>query len=202
MPSSTDHISFEVLADLAEQRIVPSEQEPLLAHLQSCSDCSQSWRRLDHLVGLMRTDDSVDAPQPLIARALNIFQRPLGRESASPSLLRRLVASLNFDSFSAEPAFGFRSGPAEARQLIYSAEEIDLDLRIAPLDDRWRLSGQVLGAECGGGEVRLQSESGTESAPLNELCEFSLSPVTPGSYRLSLRLEDVEVEFPELKIKA
>ena len=205
MPSSTDHISFELLADLAEQRVPGAERETLMAHLLACSTCSQSWRKLDHLVGLMRMDDSVDAPQPLIARALNIFQPAPHRETATPSLpsvLRRLVAVLSFDSFSAEPAFGFRSGQAEARQLIFSAADIDLDLRIAPTGDRWNVSGQVLGTECAGGQVLMRSVAAAESTELNDLCEFTLAPVRSGSYRLRLRLEDVEIEFPEIELKA
>lgn len=202
MPSSTDHISVDVLADLVEKRVPLAEQEPLMAHLQACADCSLGLQKLDHLVGLMRTDDSVDAPQPLIARALNIFQRQPRQQAASPSLPRRVVAAVSFDSLSAEPVFGFRSGQAETRQLIFSAEEIDIDLRIAPRGDRWNVSGQVLGAECAGGEVQLQSETVAESTRLSELCEFALTPVASGSYRLRLRLEDVEVEFPEIALKA
>jgi len=203
MPNSINHISLEVLADLAEQRLAPAEREPLIAHLQVCAGCSQSWQKLDHLIGLMRTDDSKDAPQPLIAQALNIFQRRPRREPATPpTLLRRLVASLSFDSLSAAPAFGVRSGQTDTRQLIFNAEGIDLDLRIANLGDRWNVSGQVLGAKCAGGEVQLQSETAGESVFLNDLCEFSLTAVTSGSYRLRLRLEDVEVEFPEIELKA
>lgn len=202
MPSSTNHISFELLADLADQRVPDAERAPLMAHLQACADCSQSWQKLNHLVGLMRSDDSVEAPQPVIARALNIFQQPARQPTAPPNLLRRLVASLSFDSFSAEPAFGFRSGRAETRQLILSVEDIDIDLRIAQRGDRWNVSGQVLGTECASGEVQLQSETAAESARLNELCEFALTPVTSGSYSLRLRLKDVEVEFSGIEIKA
>lgn len=203
MPSSTDHISFALLTDLVEQRVPVPEQGSLLAHLEVCPDCSQQRSQLDQLINLMRTDDSVEAPQALIARALNVFQRrpqtELAKESR-PSLIKRLVASLSFDSLSATPAFGFRSGQTQSRQLIFTAGEIDLDLRLAPLSEGWNLSGQVLGGKCGGGEVELQSEAGLTSAPLNDLCEFVLAPVPPGHYRLLLRLEDLELEIPELEL--
>ena len=200
MTSSTDHISFEVLADLAEERSPTASRESVLTHLQECSACGSSLDGLRGVIGMMRTDQSEDAPQAAIARALNTFQRQPLRETATPSMLRRLVASLSFDSLSAEPAFGFRSGQAATRQLIFSAEDIDLDLRIAPLGDRWNVSGQVLGTECGGGEVQMQSETANESAGLNDVCEFNLAPVTSGSYRLRLRLEDVEIEVPQLEL--
>ena len=199
MPSPTDHISLDLLADLVDHLVPAGEREPLLAHLGACADCSQRRQELDRLVKLMRTDDSVDAPQPVLARALNIFQRQQVQEPETP-LLKRLFASLSFDSLRAEPVFGFRSGRAETRQLIFSAEDIDLDLRITPLGDRWNVSGQVLGAECARGAVQMQSETATESACLNELCEFTLTPVSSGSYHLRLRLEDVQIEFPEIEL--
>ena len=35
---------------------------------------------------------------------------------------------------------------------------------------------------------------------LNELCEFTLAPVVAGIYTLTLRLDDVELEIPELLV--
>ena len=202
MTRSTDHISFELLADLAESRVAPPHREPLINHLRECSECSRTWQDLGQLVGLMRTDDSVDAPQPVIARALNICQSKPRRQTTTPSLVGRLLASLSFDSFNATPAFGFRSAQATARQLIFSAGDIDVDIRIAAKDDRYVVSGQVLGTECASGELQLQNESVKESASLNDLCEFTLAPVAAGTYSLRLRLAEMEVDFPEIELKA
>jgi hypothetical protein len=202
MTRPIDHISFELLADLAESRVAPQDREPLMNHLRVCSDCARTWQDLGQLVGLMRSDDSADAPQPVIARALNIFQPKPRRQTATPSLVGRLLASLSFDSLNVAPAFGVRSGQATTRQLIFSAGDVDIDLRIAAQDDRFVVSGQVLGTECGGAELQLQNESVRESALLNDLCEFTLAPVGKGTYSLRLRLDDMEIEFPEIELKA
>ena len=157
------------------------------------------------MVGLMQSDDSIAAPQAVIARALNIFSPPLpslSRPAAEKSLLSRIVAALTFDSLNLAPAFGVRSGKGTTRQMIFTAGNTDVDLRIAAQDERWTLSGQVLGTACANGEVQLQSESVTESATLNEYCEFSFSPVETGTYSLRLFMAEVEVEFPAIELKA
>lgn len=151
-------------------------------------------------MGLMRTDNSTDAPRDVLTYAMNIFR---GRaQSTEPSLLRRIVAALSFDSsMNMAPAFGMRSGQAASRQLLYSAEQSDIDLRISSQDDQWIVAGQLLGEDCVGGRVEMEGENGSAVTGLNDLCEFTLPPVLPGSYTLRLRFGDVEVEIPQLELR-
>ena len=197
------HISFARLADLAEGRLSPEEAAEGRAHLADCTACSAQAAQLGHLAALMRADTSEDAPPALVSSVVRMFRarRPQGAEE--PGLLRRLVAALTFDSNSLQPAFGVRSGQAApARQMLFSAGDLDVDVRLAAGGDGWTVSGQVLGA-CEGGEVELVSEGSTAArASLNELCEFTLPAVAEGVYTLRLRLDDAEVEIPELSLKA
>jgi hypothetical protein len=86
--------------------------------------------------------------------------------------------------------------------MLYSAGDNDVDLRVQPAGESWVVSGQVLG-ECAGGSVRLEGGAAeVAAAELNELCEFTLPAVPSGTYKLRLRLNDVEVEIPELQLKA
>jgi hypothetical protein len=152
----------------------------------------------------MRADTTEDAPAELVASTVRMFRARRAQET-EPGLLRRLVAALTFDSSSLQPAFGVRSGQAApARQLLFSAGDLDVDLRLAPGGEGWTVSGQVLGA-CKGGEVELVDAEGSTAAraTLNELCEFTLLPPTPdGTYALRLRLDEAEIEIPELSLKA
>ena len=196
--SSFQHIPFARLADLAEDKVEKDERAASMAHISDCSTCAGELDRLEQVIGLMRTDAAEDAPRDLVAYAVHIFQQ---RASMSePSLLRRIIASLSFDSLKAAPAFGVRSGQVTSRQLLFEAEQNDLDLRIHPQGDEWVVSGQVLGPHCAGGHVELQSETASASAELNDLCEFTLSAVPSGSYRLGLRLQDLELEVPQLEL--
>ncbi|HEV2765189.1 MAG TPA: hypothetical protein VGV38_19555 [Pyrinomonadaceae bacterium] len=196
------HLPFETLADVAEGRAPAALPPDAQAHLTSCESCSGQLARLAQTVQLMRSDDSEAAPRGAVAYALGLFRQRVAA-TAEPSRLRRVLAALSFDSAGLTPAFGVRAGqPAAARQLLYSAGESDLDLRVAPAGEgTWNVSGQLLGA-CSAGRVELEGASGRVEAALNEQCEFTLPPVAEGTYTLRLRIEDAEVEVPELELRA
>ena len=192
------HIPFELLVDLAEGRVAPEDAR---AHLGDCASCAGQLAQVERLTGLMRADTSEDAPRDLLAGAINLFAARPARES----LLRRVVAALSFDSGAPRPAFGVRSGQgSSSRQLLFSAGDVDVDLRLAPDAEGWAVSGQVLG-ECGGGWAELggaEESSEAARAELNELCEFTLPVVPAGRYTLRLRLDDLLVEIPDLDLRA
>ncbi len=199
------HIPFARLADLAEGRLTPAEATEDRAHLDACTKCSAQAARLGHLAALMRADTSEDAPPALVADVVRMFRARKSQAEAEPGILRRLVAALAFDSSSLTPAFGVRSGQAApARQMLFSAGDLDVDLRLAQGTEGWTVSGQVLGP-CESGEVELIGTDGATVAhsTLNELCEFTLLPPQPeGVYTVRLRLDGAEVEIPELSLKA
>lgn len=200
METSTPHITFEKLLDLAEDKLTSEDRVLSRKHLSSCSDCTSEFERIQKVIELMRSDESSDAPRDILAYALNIFRA--GERTPAPSLLRRIIATLTFDSLNVAPAFGVRSGQATSRQLLYSAEENDIDLRITMEEnDRWILSGQVLRDDCLRGRVELEGRSAFVAEDLNEQCEFELPPVPSGKYLLRVRLQDVEVEVPALELE-
>ena len=191
------HLPFEQIADLAEGRLSADERAAAEAHVSECARCSAQLARVEHTINLMRTDEAEDAPRDVLFSVVNLFNsRAAARQ---PSLVRRVLAALSFDSTQQAAAYGVRSGQAAARQMLYSAGENDLDVRVQPSGEAWIVSGQVLG-ECAGGRVELVGAAAEVSGELNELCEFTLPAVTSGSYRLCLRLRDAEVEVPELQL--
>jgi anti-sigma factor RsiW len=210
MRLTPQHIPFARLASMAEGRLSAQESAEASAeesaHLSACTRCAAESERLGRLASLMRADTSEDAPPELLAGVVRMFRAHRATaESAAPGLLRRLVAALTFDSSGLRPAFGVRSGqPASARQLLFSAGDFDVDLRLAPGTEGWTVSGQVLGP-CRGGEVEAVAADGSTvaRAVLNDLCEFTLlPPIAEGTYTLRLRLEETEIEIPELSLKA
>ena len=145
-----------------------------------------------------------DAPEPLIQRAIGLWQ-PRPRPAPAPGVLRRLAAALSFDS--AAPgaagavAAGLRSGGAHSRQLLYTADGRDVDLRVsaAAPGGPWQLQGQVLGpdeagsaaVDCGG----LHAETAW-----NELCEFHFDGLPAGPCTLTLRSADWELALPAITL--
>lgn len=205
MNTSLSHLQFASLVELAEKRTLVGQEEAS-AHLASCAQCAGELSRLQQVIGLMRTDASEDAPHNALAHALNLFDAR--RRAATPesrsgkSVVGRVLAALSFDSTQNAPAYGLRSAHAAARQLLFSAGDNDLDLRIAPSGDEWTLSGQVLGA-CTGGEIELEDAAGAivAVASLNDACEFRLHAVPTGVYTLRLRLGESVVEVPALELR-
>lgn len=153
----------------------------------------------DELEGLLRASRRLEsAPSHVLERAFAIWQP---RRSAQPSVLRRWLAELSFDSLSLlQPAAGLRGFAATSadgqRQLVFTTEVVDVDLRIHALPDgRFQLGGQVLG---GAGEIEVELAVGdvTQRCPLDALAAFRFEPVPAGEARISLRLGDGEVELP------
>ena len=194
------HIPFSQLADLVEDRLTPDEREQLEKHIAGCPLCSNEMAQLKHLVELMRTDTSEGAPPGAIARAVGLFRSRTMPASTVSDLHRHILAVLRFDSKGLAPAFGVRSGEPGARQLLFSAEAYDIDLRIETSDQAWIVSGQVLGESVVGGRVVLQGTTGTKQATLNEQSEFALPPAQAGIYKLILHLTSVDVEVDDLRL--
>lgn len=194
MTNST-HISFETLANIAEDRAKSQVREAAMPHVSTCSTCHDMLCRLQQLILMMRSDSTNDAPRDVLTSAINIFSRE------KPSPLRRIVALLSFDSRSAGPAFGVRSIPAASRQMVYSAEDTDLELRITVQNGECILAGQVIGEGCAQGHVEISGVAGRSEATLNEVCEFTLPPLPVGNYSLTVKLLDLQIEIPELELK-
>jgi anti-sigma factor RsiW len=198
------HIPFERLADMAEGRLSADESREEREHLSACEQCSTRAAELGRVVSLMRADDTEDAPAHALASAVRMFRARPSAERAQ-SLVSRIVAALTFDSAALTPAFGIRSGQAApARQLLFSAGDFDVDLRLAQGGEGWTVSGQVLGP-CEGGSVELTlggSEDSAQRATLNDSCEFTLPPVAEGVYALRLSFGETEVEIPDLSLTA
>ena len=190
------HISFTELADVAEERSKPAAET--LQHLATCSQCAKELQTLRQAIGLMRSDDVEDAPANLVKYAKNMFTgRSANRE---PSRLARLLASLTFDSLTAKPAFGLRSGLSAGRQLVYSTEMADIDLRVSPQSGEWEIAGQILGSSQSRGKVNLKSDSFSVSADLNELSEFGFQSVPSGIYSMFVQFPELEIEIPPLQL--
>jgi hypothetical protein len=146
-----------------------------------------------------------EAPEQLIQRAIGLWQpRPLAQpaEPATVRALRRLVAVLSFDSGTASAAaLGLRSGALPTRQMLFSAEGHDVDLRLQPLAaGLWKVSGQVLGPDtAGSAELRPAGEA-IQQLAWSPLAEFSFEPVAGGACRLVLRGGDWEIDIPDLPL--
>lgn len=92
-------------------------------------------------------------------------------------------------------------GAAGTRQLLFSAAEYDVDLRIAPAEQAWSIAGQVLGPD-DAAQVLLTGPDGVArpAQPLDELGGFHIDGLAAGRYRLELQLADRVIELPPVDV--
>ena len=193
--NNSPHISLETLADIAEERVMSESRQAVERHLAVCTTCDATWQSLRRLILSMKSDTSEDVPRDVLISVLQIFT------PARMTPLRRIIAVLSFDSRAAGPAFGMRSIYTPSRQLLYTAQETAVDLRVTVENGECQLAGQVIRDNCGGAQIELSGATGTVNTELNELCEFTFPPIPAGNYSLRVRMPDVEIEIPELELK-
>jgi hypothetical protein len=143
-----------------------------------------------------------DAPAAWVHAAVGLWKAPA--QGRLGTALRRIQAVLTFDSLGAMPlAAGMRSLGSPSRQLLFSADGLDIDLRIRPDGAAFALSGQVLG-NLGAGRVALAPEGAPDApshaASLDDLGEFRLPGVPPGRYLLSLQSDEQLVCLPAIDL--
>lgn len=195
--STPRHIWFAQLVDLIEGRLSPHEQAERQAHVSACPRCAAEAAWLERAIGLMRSDDAEDPPGHVVKQAVGLFGS--WAIAPPPRPRQRIIAWLSFDSAQVPLARGVRSGMFAKRQLLFNAQGFDLDLRIMPTGSMWTVSGQVLGTDASG-QVELQGPTTTMQAALNGLCEFTLPAVPAGSYILTIRLPEVDIEVARLEV--
>lgn len=146
-----------------------------------------------------------DVPPALQRAAIALW--PAGA-SGLKAVMQHIAAVLSFDSWAAPAmAAGMRSLRSPTRQLLFSAQGRDVDLRIAPVGPTWSITGQVLGPDDSGWVelVRVQQGSGQVqtdvlTAALDSLGEFRLEALERGSYALSLHLGDDTLVLPPVAV--
>ena len=191
-----ERVPYQLLVDLAEGRLAPLEAAAIRAQIAGDPVVQRRLAELEALIGLMRSDDSVDAPEPVVARAVRLV-RP---KESLPRKLRRLTARLSSDSWQPQgQAFGLRSLHAWPRAILLRAGDRELDLQVGPRGEQWQLTGQVLGPEMPG-MVTLSGPTAHVTAPLNDLGEFVMPLVAGGRYTLTVTQGDLEIVVPNLEI--
>jgi hypothetical protein len=144
-----------------------------------------------------------DAPETLIQRAIDLWQPRAGSAAGAGGPLQRWRATLRFDSATTgHAALGLRSsGAAVTRQMLFSCEGRDIDLRLDPLPDgQWRISGQVLGPDAAGiAELRC-GDAPPQRVAWSELAEFEFEPVPADICVLVLRSDGWELDVPSFDL--
>lgn len=188
-----DHLSFETLIDLVEERMDASLQAPARDHLADCAACRGELVRIEHLLAQMRALG--EAPRP----HSSAWMRALYRAANRATMPRRVLSTPLFDSRHSYSAYGMRSGPASERQLLFEAAPFTVDLRIFPLSDYWTVAGQVIGPATSG-SAKLLGPDLSREAELSPLGEFLLPAIPPARCTLLLVMPAETLIMTDLEV--
>ena len=172
-----------VLAALAAGRLDGEEVDAVVAWLRASGDTPPPW---------------------VVDRAVRIGRPAEAGRPARPTLWRRVAAALVFDSRLQPRPAGARAVGTDRRRLLYQADMVEIDLEVAAssTEGRLRMLGQVT-AEAStrvGARVVAEGPAGRVEADLDELGQFVLDSLVPGSHRLEIGLVSELIEIPELQI--
>ena len=182
------HFSEQAWADFVRGIGESETKANIEAHLtRGCSDCkatSDVWRRVQTMVSNQQT---YTPPGSAVRMVKHEFAAASKQEQMS------VLANLLFDTFNQPLAAGIRSGAAVARQLVYEAEGLTVDLRLdsQPHAGKVLVVGQVLDkrhprVSPSGVSIALWTQNGQPFLQVgpNESGEFHLEFDTQDDVRL------------------
>ena len=184
------HLSSEVALDLIEARNTGSESDFWRSHIETCVDCRERMTDWTGVHSLLTRRSLRNAPEPLLRVAENLFEQPV--RAGRPSI-RKMLATLVFDSFAQPGLAGARGAAMAARQMVLRAEGFDIHLRIWAEPPGRKMVGQIL-ARKDGGSVEgtrlhlLHDEERCETVMADKFGEFEFQEVPDGPLNLQIDL--------------
>lgn len=153
-------------------------------------------KNIERIVSLMETDNSVDAPEDSVKWVKNLYRT----KEASRSLIHRIIAVLQMDIGPGTQVVGERSASAgQVRQLLFTAGEAAIDLRITTTRRGASIHGQLLGHELSGISVKLKGER-TYATTADVQAEFRIDSIDRGHYSLEVDSAVGVIVVEELEI--
>ena len=196
------HPTYETLINYLENRLSEADRTKLEKHLaQPCQKCSAKINRLRSVLAVTIEDQTIAPPSSVLNRAIAVYQNQVS-SPRQPHL--RALAALQFDSRVQLSTAAFR-GVTRVRQLLFTAQQVDIDLQLTPEQGDYNLIGQILGPQQTEGQsmafVSLQNKTGkllksTETDPHGQ---FVFKQILPGSYDLIFDLGSQEIAILDLE---
>lgn len=191
------HIEFEKLLKKFEGLLAENESGEISAHLAECRDCAVQSAKLEKFFSYANDKPQEEVGQAVTARLLNIFQPKKAFERKKESFGKRLSAILAFDDW--QTALNERFTFSDTRQLLYKAENYDIDLRLNFIGGKCQLSGQIL-PDCETATIEIASENVREKIEVNENCEFVFPLVSQDIYDLRIHFKDFFIEIQDFSL--
>lgn len=178
------------------------------AHVQECALCRS---RIDAYT-LLRQEFAIARRSQPSAEQLDRYSH-IFRETLAPDFVQRLGSFLNSLRLSLvldsrQQALGLRRAAGFGHRLLYSSDEVDVELLLEPEGEGWRIDGDVLpfAPQTIGTPYLLELQSdgaaaGNYSVQSEASGRFRLTDVPSGRYHLLLTpTHGPVIEIPSLEI--
>jgi len=198
------HLSYTTLLSYIGNQLPKAERAKIEEHLFShpCQRCGKNLARLRTVLEAVTEDRSVAPPPAVLRKALDIYRK---RPVPSRQPLLQVLAILQFDSrLQLSPLLS--RGAVKTRQMLFSAQQVDIDLQITPQDGNHSLVGQILVSEQANQPspafVSLKNETGEvlKGTETDSLGQFTFRQIPPGIYDLVFDLDSQEVAVTSLEL--
>jgi hypothetical protein len=191
------HVTTEKLITYIDGQIPDVEKSTVESHLATCHECTELKQEFQSFMARLREDSSYEPPVELVQWGVNLFQPVMQPKPAGG--LRKIIASLVFDTFEQPMLAGIRRVGAPPRQLLFRAGDVDVDVKIESMEanDRITLVGQVLSNAAkffDNTPVKLESHGIVRyRTRTNVVGEFSFDEVPKDTYHLSVDLPEGQI---------
>ena len=200
-----EHFSEEAWADFARGFGASQKAQGIEAHIAAgCTNCKTAHHAWDRVQSMALAERAYAVPENLVRLAKLEFSAK--QEQAE----KWSLATVLFDSFSRPLLAGVRSSAAIARQVVYEAEGLTVDLRFDRLVPSGKVSavGQILDSRVPrermtGAAVVVWTEDGqlVATATANSYGEFQLEFEARDDLRLTARVGGRRVRMPLVNLK-
>lgn len=198
------HLTYETLINYLEGQLSAEQSSAADAHLSGpCETCQRRRILLQTALRSSAEDQTTTPPASVLKQAIDI---PLTHpKNTQTGLLTRLIAALTFDSH-LQLSSALTRGAARERQMLFSADQVDIDLQIKPVREGHDLIGQVLGGPVKGitsAFVSLQKDTGQllKATESDSKGQFVFRGLPSGMYNLIFDLENQEVAVMGIEVK-
>ena len=186
----SSHLTPETALNFLEERLDSRQALVWQQHVKECARCTRYLAEWQHLLTAFKGSHLRSAPERDRERAMAIFRPRL--EERSPSI-RRIFASIVFDSFSEPLLAGARGTPVEARHLVLQAEDFDIHVQIRGEREPRQILGQILSRSREDFAIiaqfhLLRNGEELQAATADTLGEFNFTDVPEGDLNLQVDL--------------
>lgn len=199
------HPTLTNLMEYVENLLTEKERARVKAHLeQPCPRCQETLVHLEQMRQLLYQPKlpSQAPPATVLQRMVSAFH------TTRPSWLQRVQAALLFDS-SQQLSLAPVRGLPQARQMLFRASGVDIDLRVTQEDGAASIHGQVLSGdeEAEAGRLDTVTVSLQQAGEIvahtqtDEWGQFTFSYVPTGVYDLLVSYGEMQIAVENLLLE-